>query len=140
MLTSAEVNALLAAPGNHTCADCAPGEMALAGSGKTQRPLWASVNLGVVLSVQAAGVHRKLGVQTSKVLSLTMDEWTSSDYRGMLDKGNDFVNAELEASLKSFPNVRKPSMIAAAGGDMVCLLYTSPSPRDATLSRMPSSA
>ena len=37
--------------------------------------------------------------------------------------------------------------IAAEGGEfaeivkkMVCLLYTSPSPRDATLSRMPSSA
>ena len=28
----------------------------------------------------------------------------------------------------------------AAGQDMACLLYTSPSPRDATLSRMPSSA
>ena len=26
------------------------------------------------------------------------------------------------------------------GGDLACLLYTSPSPRDATLSRMPSSA
>ena len=26
------------------------------------------------------------------------------------------------------------------GGSMTCLLYTSPSPRDATLSRMPSSA
>ena len=26
------------------------------------------------------------------------------------------------------------------GGNKVCLLYTSPSPRDATLSRMPSSA
>ena len=30
---------------------------------------------------------------------------------------------------------------ASKGGyDLVCLLYTSPSPRDATLSRMPSSA
>ena len=27
-----------------------------------------------------------------------------------------------------------------AGGYFICLLYTSPSPRDATLSRMPSSA
>mgnify|MGYP003324645245 CR=1 FL=1 len=27
-----------------------------------------------------------------------------------------------------------------AGNDPICLLYTSPSPRDATLSRMPSSA
>ena len=31
-------------------------------------------------------------------------------------------------------------MIAKAKGAKVCLLYTSPSPRDATLSRMPSSA
>ena len=33
-------------------------------------------------------------------------------------------------------------LVAAAmiGGYMACLLYTSPSPRDATLSRMPSSA
>ena len=34
-------------------------------------------------------------------------------------------------------------LISEAGGkmeDMCCLLYTSPSPRDATLSRMPSSA
>ena len=30
--------------------------------------------------------------------------------------------------------------IPGASKDMVCLLYTSPSPRDATLSRMPSSA
>ena len=29
---------------------------------------------------------------------------------------------------------------AKAGPDYICLLYTSPSPRDATLSRMPSSA
>jgi hypothetical protein len=70
LLTSAEVDALLLAPGNLACADCAPGGMARAGSGKAQRPLWASVSLGVVLSVQAAGVHRKLGVQTSKARGL----------------------------------------------------------------------
>ena len=35
-------------------------------------------------------------------------------------------------------NVEGP--IVAVGGDGTCLLYTSPSPRDATLSRMPSSA
>ena len=118
-MTSEEVNDLLAVPGNNTCADCAPGGMALAGSGKVQRPLWASVNLGVVLSVQAAGVHRKLGVQTSKVLSLTMDEWTSTDYRGMMARGNATVNAELEASLPDgFPEVRKPSMhLDDAGGE-----------------------
>ena len=30
--------------------------------------------------------------------------------------------------------------LPAVGEEVVCLLYTSPSPRDATLSRMPSSA
>ena len=33
-----------------------------------------------------------------------------------------------------------PSSLDAAKRDIFCLLYTSPSPRDATLSRMPSSA
>ena len=32
------------------------------------------------------------------------------------------------------------SLFACLGLNMICLLYTSPSPRDATLSRMPSSA
>ena len=31
-------------------------------------------------------------------------------------------------------------LMQAMGGSYTCLLYTSPSPRDATLSRMPSSA
>ena len=32
------------------------------------------------------------------------------------------------------------AILKANDGDRTCLLYTSPSPRDATLSRMPSSA
>ena len=36
-------------------------------------------------------------------------------------------------------NKRVP-VIAGTGSNSTCLLYTSPSPRDATLSRMPSSA
>ena len=41
-----------------------------------------------------------------------------------------------EVSAQSFEGV--DLVLASAGGS--CLLYTSPSPRDATLSRMPSSA
>jgi hypothetical protein len=44
-----------------------------------------------------------------------MDEWTTSDYRGMLARGNAAANATLEASLADFPAVRKPSMLD--GGD-----------------------
>ena len=42
------------------------------------------------------------------------------------------------ASADSYLNVA--AIITAAGVTGACLLYTSPSPRDATLSRMPSSA
>ena len=35
---------------------------------------------------------------------------------------------------------RSPAMAAMTAMSLACLLYTSPSPRDATLSRMPSSA
>ena len=51
-----------------------------------------------------------------------------------------------ESDIQGFMDDLKPlgiemaeKLIEALGGD-ACLLYTSPSPRDATLSRMPSSA
>jgi len=53
----------------------------------------------------------------SQVLSLTLDEWTAVDYRDMLARGNDVVNAELEASLPAHgPGVRKPCMAVAVAG------------------------
>ena len=50
---------------------------------------------------------------------------------------------ELGYNVKCFTfhdSPRRAHSIAAQGGINACLLYTSPSPRDATLSRMPSSA
>ena len=38
------------------------------------------------------------------------------------------------------PDGREYAFVGARNGVSICLLYTSPSPRDATLSRMPSSA
>ena len=53
------------------------------------------------------------------------------------NSGNDFLNANMR-------DVFMSSLMEGAGLDiqayLPCLLYTSPSPRDATLSRMPSSA
>ena len=48
--------------------------------------------------------------------------------------------AELEAAAPSAPAGASAALSPVVGEGVACLLYTSPSPRDATLSRMPSSA
>ena len=80
----------------------------------------------------------------------TIEALTHSD-----DKRTNIPTAELEAVVSK--EERSPIRVAIdrrdpdvdpqlvwrgkdLGNQMVCLLYTSPSPRDATLSRMPSSA
>ena len=42
--------------------------------------------------------------------------------------------------IQSFYSMRRLTLIVTNMKSQTCLLYTSPSPRDATLSRMPSSA
>ena len=73
-----------------------------------------------------------------KALALEMEtlkaDWqVLSDRRGLVDKELEtqrlFWEGKEAASERTFTELRKR-----------CLLYTSPSPRDATLSRMPSSA
>lgn len=65
-------------PGNQTCVDC----------GKRQ-PEWASISYGSLLCISCAGRHRALGVNTSKVRSVSMDSWTHADVVAMLEGGND---------------------------------------------------
>ncbi|CAH1777280.1 unnamed protein product [Owenia fusiformis] len=52
---------------NKICVDCGAPD-----------PDWASINLGVVMCKQCAGIHRNMGVPMSKVRSLRMDhkDWT----------------------------------------------------------------
>ena len=60
---------------------------------------------------------------------------------GLGTAANAQVNLTAEtASPGSAPGVSVISLSEVAAKYNVCLLYTSPSPRDATLSRMPSSA
>ena len=49
-----------------------------------------------------------------------------------------YLEIFIEAIFKSLKNLRGSTLVV--GGDGSCLLYTSPSPRDGLLSRMPSSA
>uniref|UniRef100_A0AC34QWA9 Arf-GAP domain-containing protein n=1 Tax=Panagrolaimus sp. JU765 TaxID=591449 RepID=A0AC34QWA9_9BILA len=70
--------------GNEICADC-----------QASRSLWASVNFGVFLCSECAGIHRGLGVHISQVRSVTLDDWTPSQVFAALINGNLFVNYHL---------------------------------------------
>lgn len=75
---------ILAMPGNDACADCGAAQ-----------PKWASINLGITLCIECAGIHRSLGVHLSKVRSLTLDleVWSPEIVQLMLSLGNNSVNS-----------------------------------------------
>lgn len=70
---------------NKLCADC-----------EEPYPAWASVNRGVFICTQCAGVHRSLGVDVSFVLSCSLDDWTHEQVDNMEGLGNERVNKNLE--------------------------------------------
>ncbi|KAG8075325.1 hypothetical protein GUJ93_ZPchr0006g40988 [Zizania palustris] len=74
---------------NRICADCSAPD-----------PKWASANIGVFICLKCSGVHRSLGTHISKVLSVTLDEWTDDEISSMLEVGgNSYANAIYEAFL-----------------------------------------
>ena len=69
------------------------------------------------------------------------------DGDGIIDEADiDFVNGGADTDFDGIADASDPDadgnglVDTAVGQFILCLLYTSPSPRDATLSRMPSSA
>lgn len=82
---------ILDMPGNNACADCGALD-----------PKWASINLGITLCIDCAGIHRSLGVHLSKVRSLTLDTevWSPDIVNLMLSLGNNSVNAAYLASYR----------------------------------------
>ncbi|KAH0448241.1 hypothetical protein IEQ34_022041 [Dendrobium chrysotoxum] len=74
---------------NRICADCSAPD-----------PKWASVNIGVFICVKCCGVHRSLGTHISKVLSVTLDEWSDEEIVSMIEVGgNSYANSIYEAFL-----------------------------------------
>ena len=66
----------------------------------------------------------------------------SLDFKKMIDRKNSVVSQTVKGIdfLMNKNNIDVYNGFASFVDDNTCLLYTSPSPRDATLSRMPSSA
>lgn len=85
---------------NRICADCSAPD-----------PKWVSANIGVFLCLKCSEVHRSLGTDTSKVLSLTLDEWSESDMESVIEVGgNSYANSIYEAFLpRDYPKPKPDS-------------------------------
>ena len=85
---------ILGLPGNNKCADC--------NSLVDKDTGWASLNLGVTLCIQCAGIHRSMGVHISKIRSFRLDTnaWTNETYQ-LFEKigGNVKANSAVWESL-----------------------------------------
>lgn len=116
LLTEEEVAQILAMPGNQTCADCVH-------EADSMVPAWASVTFGIVLCPLAAGMHRGLGTDISRVISLRLDKWKHQDFLGMLAAGNLHSNLELEEKIPDGiqkPLVSEAVVPGAAGKEALC--------------------
>lgn len=83
---------------NRICADCDAPD-----------PRWASSNIGVFICVKCSGVHRSLGSHVSKVLSVSLDEWSDEEVESMIEVGgNSYANAIYEAFLPE--GLSKPNL------------------------------
>ncbi|KAG9509484.1 ArfGAP with SH3 domain, ANK repeat and PH domain-containing protein [Fragariocoptes setiger] len=92
MLRQSIIARVQAIPGNEHCVDC----------GTTQsEPTWLSINLGVLTCIECSGIHRDLGVQVSRIQSLTLDNLGTSQLIIAMNLGNDMFNDIFEAKLES---------------------------------------
>ncbi|KAL3741365.1 probable ADP-ribosylation factor GTPase-activating protein AGD13 isoform X2 [Eucalyptus grandis] len=86
---------------NRFCADCGAPD-----------PKWASANIGVFICLKCCGVHRSLGTHISKVLSVTLDDWSDDEIDSMIEVGgNSSANAIYEAFIPE--GVKKPGADAS---------------------------
>ncbi|KAE8670510.1 ADP-ribosylation factor GTPase-activating protein AGD12 [Hibiscus syriacus] len=74
---------------NRICADCSALD-----------PKWASTNIGVFICGECCDVHKSLGTHVSKVMSVSLDEWTIEQIDAVAEVGgNSTANAIYEAHI-----------------------------------------
>ena len=65
---------------------------------------------------------------------------TNDDLAVFVDTSDEWIQQRTGIQERRFCHVNNSDMATVAGHHAICLLYTSPSPRDNKASRMPSSA
>ena len=93
--------------------------------------------IALLLGVASITLYLNLKSKQNKGENKEAEEITNlkSEISSLKDTLNSTINTSLGAMSTSFNNLS-----TGVTKDMTCLLYTSPSPRDGLLSRMPSSA
>ncbi|RDD38364.1 Arf-GAP with SH3 domain, ANK repeat and PH domain-containing protein 2 [Trichoplax sp. H2] len=86
--------------GNNLCCDC-----------NSKDPTWLSTNLGILLCIECSGIHRQLGVQYSRIRSLTLDNIVTSELLLARTIGNYSFNEVFEASLSPEDKLQSPSQM-----------------------------
>eukprot|EP00924_Labyrinthula_sp_SR-Ha-C_P011330 augustus_masked-scaffold_36-processed-gene-1.7-mRNA-1 protein AED:0.14 eAED:0.14 QI:0/-1/0/1/-1/1/1/0/243 len=89
-----KLRTLLKHPDNRYCADC-----------PAKNPKWASINLGIFVCLNCAGIHRDMGVHVSKVRSVDLDTWQEAWVQNMEKWGNRRANENYEAKISKVGNV-----------------------------------
>ena len=79
-------------------------------------------------------------VEQNKNMKLTIPYYLHKAGAGFPSPATDYIEEDIDLNMHLIRNVPATFIIRVQGKSMVCLLYTSPSPRDRTRSRMPSSA
>lgn len=74
-------------PGNDRCCDC----------DSTKDVTWISTNFGSIHCIDCSGIHRELGVQVSRIQSITLDYVTVADLLLPMTIGNDMLNEIFES-------------------------------------------
>ena len=101
---------------------------------KTQTDANSEFTLEFTLDAPLKAKQRKRGIATLKV------ERRGHITRQVRIASRDYFSQESPVNIKLQPEPVDPNLTGFTVQMDPCLLYTSPSPRDATLSRMPSSA